>query len=107
MACRITIIGAGGAAFVGGFLKDICESKYLQGCTVVLMDIDKNKLEETLALSVRYQKEVNSNINFVIETDRKKALEGADFVVHTALVINNEKLIQGFEIGKKHGYRFG
>ena len=77
MSCRITIIGAGGAAFVGGFLKDICESKYLQGCTVVLMDIDKNKLEETLALSVRYQKEVNSNINFVIETDRKKALEGA------------------------------
>lgn len=107
MACRITIIGAGGATFVGGFLKDICSSEYLQDATVVLMDINRERLEETLSLAQRYQGEVGTKIKFIIETDRKKALEGADFVVHTALTISNQKLIEGFDVGFKHGYRFG
>ena len=46
MACKIAVIGAGGACFVTGFVKDICESKYLDGSTLALMDINEQKLME-------------------------------------------------------------
>ena len=50
MGCKITVIGAGGACFVTGFVKDICESKYLEGCTLALMDINEKNLRKQRVL---------------------------------------------------------
>ena len=40
-------------------------------------------------------------------TDRREALDGADFVVNTALVAGYDRLRDGWEIAVQHGYRFG
>ena len=107
MACKITILGAGGACFVTGFVKDICESKYLDGATLALMDINAEKLEEARGVAERYKKETGANINITATCDRKEALKDADYVILTALVMGNDKYKEGIKIGKKHGYRFG
>ena len=40
-------------------------------------------------------------------TDRREALEGADFVINTALVTGYNRLRDGWDIAARHGYRFG
>ena len=107
MACKITVIGAGGACFVTGFIKEICESPYLSGATLALMDINAVKLSEARGIAERYIKETNASINVLTTTDRKEALKGADYVILTALVMGNDKYRELIEVGKRHGYRFG
>ena len=107
MGCKIVVIGAGGACFVTGFVKDICESKYLQGCTLSLVDINEKRLLEAKGVAERYRDEIHANINIEATTDRKQALKGADYVILTALVMGNDKYKEGIEIGLRHGYHFG
>lgn len=107
MKCKIAVIGAGGACFVTGFIKDICESRHLSGATLSLMDINEIKLAEALGVAKRYIAETNADIKLEATTDRREALRGADFVILTALVMGNDKYRELIEVGKRHGYRFG
>lgn len=107
MACKIAVIGAGGACFVTGFIKDICESKYLGGCTLSLMDVNETKLMEARGVAERYIAETGAEVNVLTTTDREQALTGADYVILTALVTGNEKYKELIKVGLKHGYRFG
>lgn len=107
MACKIAVIGAGGACFVTGFVKDICESKYLQGCTLSLMDINEVRLQEAKGVAERYRDEIGASVQVEATTDRKKALENADYVVLTALVMGNDKYQDIIKTGLAHGYKFG
>lgn len=107
MGCKIVIIGAGGACFGIGFAKNICDSKYLKGCTLVMMDINEIRLADATKTAIRYRDEIKADVNIISTTDREEALEGADYVILTALVKGNDIYQKGIEIGKRHGYKFG
>ncbi|MBT3274084.1 MAG: alpha-glucosidase [Spirochaetales bacterium] len=81
MKQRIVLVGAGSAQFGYGMLGDIMQSRQLAGSTIVLHDINP----ETMGVVATTAEELISSrdLPFTIEatTDRKEALEGADFVI--------------------------
>lgn len=107
MTTKISIIGAGSAVFSLSIIRDICLTPNLRGSTVCFMDIDQERLNAAHRLCVRYADEVGSTLQLEKTTDRHKALQGADFVINTALVGGHDWLRDGWEIARKHGYRFG
>ncbi|MFW9785015.1 MAG: hypothetical protein ACFFFB_22225, partial [Candidatus Heimdallarchaeota archaeon] len=80
-AQRIVLIGAGSAVFGPASLIDLYSSKILSGSTIILHDINKEKLERVFNI-VQKENEIRGK-KFSIEqtTNRKKALRGADFVI--------------------------
>ena len=86
MPPTIAIIGAGSAVFSLGLIRDLCLTERLHGSTVRLMDIDEARLRAISRLCERYSDETGAGIRTVTTTDRREALEGADFVINTALV---------------------
>lgn len=104
---KITLIGAGSASFSVNMIRDICLCKTLENVHLTLMDIDRGRLNNVVELCRRYAKALDRDISIEGTTNRRKSLEGADFVVNTALAAGYPKLLKGLAIAKKHGYRFG
>ena len=107
MGIKITIIGAGSAAFSINLVKDICINENFRGSTVTLMDINERRLTGIHRLCQKYAEEMNYDLKVEKTMDREEALQGADFVMHVALDYGHTRLREGWEVAKKHGYRFG
>ncbi|MFX0002549.1 MAG: hypothetical protein ACFE9C_12595 [Candidatus Hodarchaeota archaeon] len=101
---KIVLIGAGSTSFGPSMFNDIYLSDVLKGSTVVLHDIDKNKLEMIYELLMA-ENEIHNN-KFTLERtiDRNKALKGADFIINSIEVGDRMKLWrQDYEIPRKYG----
>jgi alpha-galactosidase len=107
MATKISLIGAGSAVFSLSLIGDLCLTPNLAGSTISFMDINPERLEAAYTLCQRYAAEIGIELNLHKTTDRREALEGADFVINTALTAGHHRLRDGLVIGRKHGYRFG
>jgi len=107
MGIKIAIIGAGSAVFSINLVKDICINENFKGSTVVLMDINEKRLAGIHRLCKKYAEELNYDLNVEKTTDREEALRGADFVLHVALDYGHDRLREGWQVARKHGYRFG
>jgi alpha-galactosidase len=107
MPVKIAIIGAGSAVFSLRLLIDLCLTPNLAGSTIHFMDIDKSRLDAVHKLCSRYADEVGTKFTLKKTTNRREALEGADFVINTALAAGHERLQAGWEIGRQYGYRIG
>ena len=107
MAAKIAIIGAGSAVFSMGLIRDLCLTERLHGSAVRLMDIDEERLQAISRLCQRYSEETGAGIDTVATTHRREALQGANFVINTALVAGYDRLREGWKIAARHGYRFG
>ena len=101
---KIVLVGAGSTMFGPAMLMDIFLSDILKGSTIMLHDIDKEKLELIYELMVAEAE--TRNKNFVIEhtIDRAKAFKDADFIVNSIEVGDRFELWrQDYEIPRKHG----
>ena len=107
MGTKISIIGAGSAVFSLSLIRDLCLTPSLRGSTISFMDIDQDRLDAAYVLCKRYAEEVGIDLDLRKTTDRRESLDGADFAINTALVAGHQHMRDGFEIGLKHGYRFG
>lgn len=107
MAPTIAIIGAGSAVFSLSLIRDLCLTARLHGSTVRLMDIDEARLQAIARLCQRYSDEIGAGIQVETTTDRRQAMDGADFVINTALVTGYDVQRDGWEIARRYGYRFG
>lgn len=109
MGVKIAIIGAGSGQFSLGLIRDICSTRNLQCSTVHLMDIDRGRLESAHKLCTRYASEVGIRLDIRKTLDRREALQGADFVINTALATGPgwARLREGWKVARRLGYRFG
>jgi alpha-galactosidase len=107
MSLKISIIGAGSSVFSLSLIRDLCTTPRMKGCTVSLMDINEERLENAFRLCTRYAAEMNSGITIGKTTNRVESLAGADFVINTALHINYELWRRGWDIARGLGYRYG
>ncbi len=82
---RIAFIGAGSFGFTRRLITDVLTFPLLEDATLVLMDIDEERLEYITRAVERIVKEGNYAAKVVATTDRKAALDGADAVVCTIL----------------------
>jgi alpha-galactosidase len=83
---KISVIGAGSGEFSLGIVRDLCLTKGLAGTTVSFMDIDAERLDAIQNVASRYTAEVGADIRFEKTLDRRESLDGADFVINTAMV---------------------
>lgn len=107
MTIKISLIGAGSGAFSLSLIRDLCLTRSLEGCTVSFMDISQERLDGSYHLCRRYAEELGVHINFEKTLDREESLQGADFVINTALAAGHHRLQAGWEVAKRHGYRWG
>ena len=78
---KIVLIGAGSAQFGFGTLGDIFSCRALQGGSVVLHDIDAAALDKVLQSATGFINEKRLPYTLSATTDRKQALQGADFCI--------------------------
>ncbi len=94
MSNKVTVFGAGSVVFSLGLVKDLCLTKQLSGSHMCFMDIDEESLDVIYHLGKRYAEDFGAQLTFEKTTDRKAALQGADFVINTATVTHNEYFMQ-------------
>ncbi len=82
---RIVFIGAGSFGFTRGLVKDVLTFPILKDSTLVLMDINKERLDFARKAVQRTVDAGKYPAKVVATMDRKKALKDADAVVCTIL----------------------
>ncbi len=104
---KIVLIGAGSKDFGRGQVVDLMSSKDLTGRNVTLALVDLN--EPALATMVRFAEKMKehfgSDIRIEHQTDRRKALPGADYIITSVARKRMELWEQDFRIPMSYGFR--
>ena len=101
---KLTVIGAGSAVFSLGLVRDICLTPNLADSSVAFMDIDEDRLDMIHKLAERYAEELGVRMTFEKTTDRREALQDADFVINTAMVGGHDHLEEVRQMAKRYGF---
>ncbi len=98
---RITLVGAGSVVFSRRLLQDIVCVPELAEATVSLMDVDSGRLELISAYARKLARDAHTNIKVEETTDRRRALDGSDYVLTTIRVGDSVEVDYG--IPAKYG----
>jgi alpha-galactosidase len=71
------------------------------------MDVNPERLKAVHTLCERYIRELDADIRAEATDDRRASLEGADYVINTALIGGYEPLHAGWRCAQELGYRYG
>jgi len=104
---KIGLIGAGSAVFSLNLVRDLCVTEGLHGSQVWFMDPDEQRLGIVHRLASRYAAELGVDLAFERTTSREQALDGADFVINTALVGGHDHQEAMRALSERHGYYRG
>lgn len=103
---KITFMGAGSTVFAKNVLGDCMMTPALRDSDIALFDIDPQRLKDSENMLNNINKNNGGHARVTAYTDRKKALEGADYVVNAIQVGGYEPCtVTDFEIPKKYGLR--
>ncbi|MBK8024395.1 MAG: alpha-glucosidase/alpha-galactosidase [Chloroflexi bacterium] len=103
---RITFIGAGSTVFAKNLLGDILGYPELAESEIVLYDIDAERLSTSEIVARRVADALGANPTISATTDRRRALEGADYAICMIQVGGYKPgTVTDFEIPKKYGLR--
>src|SRR5712691_9640461 len=79
---RIAFIGAGSTVFARALLSDLFIFPELHDVSIALMDIDPERLRDTELVARRVAERAGAQPRIEATTDRRRALDGADYVVN-------------------------
>jgi len=103
---KITFIGAGSTVFAKNLLGDILSFPELADSTISLHDIDEERLITTEKVAHRIAEVLGVHPTIEATTDRRAALDGADYAISMFQVAGYEPgTVVDFEIPKKYGLR--
>ena len=104
---KITFIGAGSTVFAQNLIGDILGHESLRDTTTLaLMDIDQERLRTSEIVGQRVAQALGARADIVATTDRRAALDGADYVF-TMMQVGGYKpaTVTDFELPKRYGLR--
>jgi alpha-galactosidase len=102
----IAFIGAGSTVFTRNLAGDILHRPALRGATLRLMDIDPKRLAESEVVVGKLAHALGGTARVETFTDRRRALDGADFVVVSFQIGGYEPAtVVDFEVPKRFGLR--
>jgi len=103
---KITFLGAGSTMFAKNVLGDCILTPALKESHIALYDIDLLRLKESEDILNTINSNYGGRAKITAYDDRKKALEGADYVIN-AIQVGGYKpcTVTDFEIPKKYGLR--
>ncbi len=103
---KIAFIGAGSTVFARNLLRDLFTFPELHGAEIALMDIDPERLKATETVAHRVAERAGAKANIIATTDRRRALDGADYAVNMIQVGGYQPATAiDFAIPKKYGLR--
>ncbi len=103
---KIAFIGAGSTVFARALLRDLLHFPELHGATIALMDIDPARLAVSEQVARRSIEATATSAIIEATTDRRRALDGADYVINMIQVGGYEPAtVIDFEIPKRYGLR--
>lgn len=112
---KITLIGAGSTVFAQNILSDVLSNKELQHARIALSDIDDERLSTSLKVTQRIGEALGlSNLQIEATTNRRAALDGADFVIlmmqvggYKPATVTDFEVPQNFGLGQTIGDTLG
>ena len=103
---KITFIGAGSTVFARNLLGDILGFEELAESEITLFDIDAERLETSELVARRVADTLGAPAKIVSTTDRRAALDGADYAINMIQVGGYEPCtVTDFEVPKRFGLR--
>jgi len=103
MPATIAIIGAGSVVFTRDLLGDVFSFPELAEARVVLHDIDPERLDTAVAIAEATASEVGAHPQISAESERRAALDGADYVINVIQVGLHEATVRDFEVPARFG----
>lgn len=100
---RIAFIGAGSMVFAKTLISDILSFSEFSNAELVLMDIDAHRLEQTKTIADTMVENEDLDATIEATTDRRKALEDADYVINMINVGGTEPFENEIRIPEKYG----
>ena len=103
---KVAFIGAGSTVFMRHILGDMLMTPSLIEADIALMDIDAERLSQSRLVATRLVEQMGGGMKVSSTTDRRAALDGADFVVVSVQVGGYRPCtVTDFEIPKSYGLR--
>ena len=103
---KVCFVGAGSTVFAKNLLGDILSFPELAGSSISLHDIDAERLSTSALVTHRIAETLDVAPTIEASTDRRQALEGADYVITMFQVGGYEPAtVTDFEIPKRYGLR--
>jgi len=100
------MIGAGSVVFSKNLTGDILSYPEFKDAAFSYMDIDPDRLEVGANLCRKVARTLGATPTIDATLDRRKALEGADFVINMVQIGGFDSTLVDFEIPRKYGLRF-
>jgi alpha-galactosidase len=105
MGPRITIIGGGSYQWTPKLLVDVVNTDALRDAEIVLHDIDPAPLPRMVELAGHLAGLRDTGMTATATTDRRRALEGADFVVVNISTGGFDSMRPDLEVPERYGVR--
>jgi alpha-galactosidase len=103
---KVAFIGAGSTVFARNLLGDILGHDELAGCEIALFDIDAERLATSELVARRVADALDAPAKITVTTDRRAALDGADYAINMIQVGGYEPAtVVDFEVPKRFGLR--
>jgi alpha-galactosidase/6-phospho-beta-glucosidase family protein len=102
---QVTIIGGGSYQWSPKLMTDLLGTPSLHGAHLVLMDVDPSPLPKMEALFHRANDALGAKATVATTTDRRQALQGADFAVVTISTGGFASMAADLDIPAKYGIR--
>ena len=102
-AIKIVLVGGGSYGWGPSMLGNILRNEHLDGCRVVLHDIDAAALELNFRLAGKLKERAGAATTFERTADLEAALDGADFAVVTISTGGLEAMRVDLEVPEKYG----
>lgn len=100
------MIGAGSTVFAKNLLGDILSFPELAESHIALMDINEERLRTSEIVAHKVGRAVGAHPKITAHTDRRAALDGADYAINMIQVGGYEPgTVIDFEVPKKYGLR--
>src|SRR6516225_9014173 len=103
---KITFIGAGSTVFARNLLGDLLAYEELADAEIALFDIDGARLSTSELVARRIADALDAPAKIAATTDRRAALDGADYAINMIQVGGYEPAtVIDFEVPKQFGLR--
>jgi alpha-galactosidase len=102
---RIAFVGAGSVVFTRNLLGDILAFPALRDVEIALHDIDADRLATAEAMARHVARTCGATPAISAHLDRRRALEGADFVLNMVQIGGHPATLLDFEIPARYGLR--
>jgi alpha-galactosidase len=103
---KVAMIGAGSVVFSRNLTGDILCFPEFREASFSYVDIDTDRLQVGAGLCRKIATAIGANPEIQATTDRRKALDGADFVINMVQIGGFDSTLVDFEIPRKYGLNF-